>query len=796
MKKHIKIMIAVAFVCLVAVVGSIIFFKTKNNDAYITKKQWMEKLDSMEYFQSSYYVEDEGDEIATGEFIALTSMEMIGETRLNIYMRTIGKSEYDDKDTLFVDASDAFDFIKKDSLDKKISGDEIETLFSDFEIIYNEDSWVDDFVEITYSDSLIAIGDENIVSCDDSLSILKVSDVSEYKAGDVIGFTDPNTHYPTVRKIESISEDGTLAISEDVDISDVIVDATCSDIEEISLDNMLLSGYEEIPSNNATAETMSLRDGISSKGFKVHVACEDGDTTVEIEDKDSGKTYKSPVMSSQNDDSDYDVTIDVSGMYTKACWEYKWKEGFTYAEVNLIDTVSVSSQIGSVDIVDKKIKIFDSAIPIADGVLWVEFEFYIVFDAEGNVSLEMTVPMNVQGVWSKDGGLKTTKQASGEAIADLTGDINGNIMLRSEAVLSLFYLIDLIDAEVDVGANVKAEETIRSTGMICADVSIYCPIVKVSVCGDQNEKKKTYRSLIGTIMDNSISYDIIDEDNAPQYRMFHYELINGVGKEVDECTYGKDEEQAISEVQETTEKNTEKNAESQNIDVSVLYGLPQQVELAAKQYDINVENVDDGTGDTIELRTAELDIVDTGNGYRMNIATVKYYLGVSTVEFNTFIEKAIQDNGNSRTDMNGDKVIIYDIVGEYAVLTCAGEKFTLSYCEDGGGMSRLYHCEFIGEDGETYTMIINMGLVPDSFTDMMYYPICKDSQQVYREVTYEDDFYIDIPYDMANGTDIADCANNSGHDYSNSKPGAGQYYIQFSSDGQIVKLQGLWTDAY
>jgi hypothetical protein len=568
-------MIAVAFVCLVAVVGSIIFFKTKSNDAYITKKQWMEKLDSMEYFQSSYYVEDEGDEIATGEFIALTSMEMIGETRLNIYMRNIGKSEYDDKDTLFVDASDAFDFIKKDSLDKKISGDEIETLFSDFEIIYNEDSWVDDFVEITYSDSLIAIGDENIVSCDDSLSILKVSDVSEYKAGDVIGFTDPNTHYPTVRKIESISEDGTLAISEDVDISDVIVDATCSDIEEISLDNMLLSGYEEIPSNNATAETMSLRDGISSKGFKVHVACEDGDTTVEIEDKDSGKTYKSPVMSSQNDDSDYDVTIDVSGMYTKACWEYKWKEGFTYAEVNLIDTVSVSSQIGSVDIVDKKIKIFDSAIPIADGVLWVEFEFYIVFDAEGNVSLEMTVPMNVQGVWSKDGGLKTTKQASGEATADLTGDINGNIMLRSEAVLSLFYLIDLIDAEVDVGANVKAEETIRSTGMICADVSIYCPIVKVSVCGDQNEKKKTYRSLIGTIMDNSISYDIIDEDNAPQYRMFHYELINGVGKEVDECTYGKDEEQA-TELPEMTEKTTTE-IDGQNYSELDVYEILRQV---------------------------------------------------------------------------------------------------------------------------------------------------------------------------------------------------------------------------
>jgi hypothetical protein len=338
---------------------------------------------------------------------------------------------------------------------------------------------------------------------------------------------------------------------------------------------MLLSGYEEIPSNNATAETMSLRDGISSKGFKVHIACEDGDTTVEIEDKDSGKTYKSPVMSSQNDDSDYDVTIDVSGMYTKACWEYKWKEGFTYAEVNLIDTVSVSSQIGSIDIVDKKIKIFDSAIPIADGVLWVEFEFYIVFDAEGNVSLEMTVPMNVQGVWSKDGGLKTTKQASGEATADLTGDINGNIMLRSEAVLSLFYLIDLIDAEVDVGANVKAEETIRSTGMICADVSIYCPIVKVSVCGDQNEKKKTYRSLIGTIMDNSISYDIIDEDNAPQYRMFHYELINGVGKEVDECTYGKDEEQA-TELPEMTEKTTTE-IDGQNYSELDVYEILRQV---------------------------------------------------------------------------------------------------------------------------------------------------------------------------------------------------------------------------
>jgi hypothetical protein len=476
-------------------------------------------------------------------------MEMIGETRLKIYMKSIGKSVYDDRDTLFIDASDEFDFIKKDDLDKKISYDELETLFSDFEIIYNEDSWVDDFVEVTYSDSLITIEDEDIVSLDDDLSAMKVSDTSEYNAGDVIGFIDPNTNYPTVRKIEDISEDGTLTLSEDVDISEVLVDALCSDIEEISIDNMVLSGFEEVSNNNSTAGALGWKSEASSQGFKIHYVAEKGAAKIEIEDEDSGVTLTSSYSKA---DTDCDITLDVSDIYAMVCWE----KG-SYAEVIFSDKVSASVQTHSKDLVDKKIKVFESKIPAAYGLLWVKFEFYVVFDAEGSISVEIGVPSYLQASWSKESGFAAGKQDDDGIVMSVTGNVEGKAFFRTEAAINFMNIgDDVIDAELDVGMSAKAEATIRDdANMVCADVGVSFPVIKLSVCGDVNEDKHIYRSLIGKLQ-GGISFDLIDEDSTPKHEDFHFEIVNGIGGKVNECTYGKSAEDAINEPQETTGENT------------------------------------------------------------------------------------------------------------------------------------------------------------------------------------------------------------------------------------------------
>lgn len=236
--------------------------------------------------------------------------------------------------------------------------------------------------------------------------------------------------------------------------------------------------------------------------------------------------------------------------------------------------------------------------------------------------------------------------------------------------------------------------------------------------------------------------------------------------------------------EETIQSDADTDVET--VDFSFLYGAPVKIQITGKQYDVNVSTFTDGTNE-LENRSVKIDVIDTGSSYRLNVASVEYDLKVLRTNFDTFIQQAIENDGTYETDMNGDNLCIHNIIEGKEKIVCMGETFQLTYCKD-RSMGRGYECEFLGEDGQTYHLVTNLESETDDYTGEEVWTFAKDGEVARRKITYEKDAYIDIPYNMAENTNIGACAN--GERQNTSSP-AGNYFIMYDANGEIVKLQDL-----
>lgn len=255
------------------------------------------------------------------------------------------------------------------------------------------------------------------------------------------------------------------------------------------------------------------------------------------------------------------------------------------------------------------------------------------------------------------------------------------------------------------------------------------------------------------------------------------------------------EEETIQAEEEAIwqEEVTQTEAEAETVDFSYLYGAPVKVNITVKQVNADVSTYTDEAGNEWEDRRSKVDIIDTGSGYRLNVDSVAYDLKVSRDEFDEFIQQAIENDGVYETDMNGDKLCVYNIIEGKDILVIMGESFRLTYCKD-RGMGRGYMCEFLGEDDQIYQLVTNLESEIDDYTGKEVWMLVKDGEIGNRRIMYEEDAYIDIPYNMAENTDMAACAKGDRY-YTNSSP-TGVYNMQFDQDGSIIRLEDLWVGAY
>ena len=92
-----------------------------------------------------------------------------------------------------------------------------------------------------------------------------------------------------------------------------------------------------------------------------------------------------------------------------------------------------------------------------------------------------------------------------------------------------------MDVEADAGVAASAKVTTHPTSQVCADISISFPVIKISVCGDDNVD-----TIIGDV-GLSAEWEIISSDDAPVQLKLHYErLLDKTAQFVEICTYNQE----------------------------------------------------------------------------------------------------------------------------------------------------------------------------------------------------------------------------------------------------------------
>lgn len=667
-----------------------VFVFKKDTSQYITAEAWMEML--CEHTGSDPVDLPDGykdGDYADAKLIAVTAFETIDAHKLR---RVIGDIKLTDKE--YCKLADDYELLsaKKDGY----TSADCEKILERYNEIYFDDLWLDDYCEAEYKENVkhveaLAAAQEN--EADGTVRFDGNPDLSQ---GDILVYKDELGFMHTGR-VDAIGEDGSCQLSEPA-IEDVIDSVEVSDIREISYQDIYAnntaypadavisdSGKSHGGSSGAYMHAMHNENKVlsysnTSAGLQFTVEAEEDELTVTMRNKDTGEEVKYKSDIELGDGASGSLDVDLSDIEVAADMTYfTFQKGEKYAEYRLqMDSTVTGSLSLATDDDALKIPLFETTVPFEGGFVRLDFGVYLQLTAEGTYEITATLPMNICVRHDKTDGLRMLKgQAADSSIEQ---SLQGEAMLsaNAEARLWVFFLWDLLGAEVKAGAVGTAQIIERDDGMICKDISVDFPVIKGSAY------------LSGLFSQAEKEFDIYSGNTVWNY---HSEYIPGVRDgRVPECSYGNEELLAEYAV-------TYGNQEPQP-DISILYGH----DLYSK-FETNLLSVDEYPASSNEpaICTYWFDITDTGSGYEL-VGKLTIQDRLSDAKYQTFVEQAVDKNSRQdmvNEEMSSESDTAYDhyYTVNDTTMTNLGVTYTMqSYMENYNGRP---HCDFIGDNGKT-----------------------------------------------------------------------------------------------
>ena len=552
MKKKIIIGISVSVIVIVAIAAGIVTGasskKKSSNDinvsckAAVTKNEditcydWLKKLcnkmgveaDDYRKAAKEYgYITDSdefsNDDIASGGFMALTSMRAMGEGKMQIYLGT------DDaiSDNTNIELAINNNLIAEDSLDRGFSDQEADGILDKFDDLYYGEFWPEDIENVSYKENISQLQffdikdykeDENIIYIDESAA-------KNLKKGDTFVFD-----YMGEKIAKKIVEDmgnGTFSL-EDPEIDEVFNTLIVSDSASIGIDDIIsyygLDNVKVSAGKPVTMLTADVSGNINSKGFAIEAAVnDDNELEVTLTDNDTEAEYELPIKQKLNKKCEnFSIKWDVNNINVGAQVKYTLKSGLKYASVGVDIDSEISGEIGVEGDFSDGILLCQTPALIGSNLVAVNVALYIVPAVEGSVNLKVEVPYYAGVSYEKGKGVNGTM----------------GLYFRTAPMLVTMKSIPLLDAELDIGAEAEATRTGRPNGQICSDVNVKCPVFIIGV-GDESVKYKNKKSLLCT-MNISKSCEFT---SFARSKSLHYErLADGTKQFVKECTYNEQPE--------------------------------------------------------------------------------------------------------------------------------------------------------------------------------------------------------------------------------------------------------------
>lgn len=568
MKKKIIIGISVSVIVIVAIAAGVITGvsskKKSSNDinvsckAAVTKNEditcydWLKKLcnktgveaDDYRKAAKEYgYITDSdefsNDDIASGGFMALTSMRAMGEGKMQIYLGT------DDEisDNTNIELAINNNLIAEDSLDRGFSDQEADGILDKFDDLYYGEFWPEDIENVSYKENISQLQffdikdykeNENIIYIDESAA-------KNLKKGDTFVFD-----YMGEKIAKKIVEDmgnGTFSL-EDPEIDEVFNTLIVSDSASIGIDDIIsyygLDNVKVSAGKPVTMLTADVSGNINSKGFAIEAAVnDDNELEVTLTDNDTEAEYELPIKQKLNKKCEnFSIKWDVNNINVGAQVKYTLKSGLKYASVGVDIDSEISGEIGVEGDFSDGILLCQTPALIGSNLVAVNVALYIVPAVDGSVNLKVEVPYYAGVSYEKGKGVNGTMGLRSSMQTSIEAEGTMGLYFRTAPMLVTMRSIPLLDAELDIGAEAEATRTGRPDGQICSDVNVKCPVFIIGV-GDESVKYKNKKSLLCT-MDISKSCEFT---SFARSKSLHYErLADGTKQFVKECTYNEQPE--------------------------------------------------------------------------------------------------------------------------------------------------------------------------------------------------------------------------------------------------------------
>lgn len=550
---------------------------TKNDD--ITCYDWLKKLcnktgvEAEDYRNAAKeygYITDSdefsNDDIASGGFMALTSMRAMGQGKMQIYLGTDDEISDNTNIELAIDK----DLIGENSLDKGFSDEEADGILDKFDDLYYGEFWPDNIENVSYQENVSQIQffdikdykeDENIIYIDESAA-------KNLKKGDTFVF-DYNGE-KIAKKIVDDMGNGTFSL-EDPEMDEVFDTLIVSDSVSIGIDDIIsyygLDNVEVSAGKPVTTLAADVSGNISSKGFAIEAAVnDDNELEVILKDNDTDVEYKLPVKQKLNKKCEnFSIKWDINNINVGAQVKYTLKNGLKYASVGVDIGSEISGGIGVEGDFSDGIFLCQTPAPIGNHHVAVNVALYIVPTIEGSINLKVEVPFHAGVAYEKGKGVNETMGLSSSMQTSIEADGKMDLYFRTAPMLVTMKSIPLLDAELDMGAEAAATRTDRQNGQICSDVNVTGPIFKLGV-GDESVKYKNKQSLLCT-MNISKSCEF---SSFAKSKSLHYErLADGTKQFVEECTYN---EQSENDNPKESEASTEAPTQEQPTQEQITQG--------------------------------------------------------------------------------------------------------------------------------------------------------------------------------------------------------------------------------
>ena len=393
---------------------------TKNED--ITCYDWLKKLcnkmgveaDDYRKAAKEYgYITDSDefsdDDIASGGFMALTSMRAMGEGKMQIYLGT------DDEisDNTNIELAINNNLIAEDSLDRGFSDQEADGILDKFDDLYYGEFWPEDIENVSYKENISQLQffdikdykeDENIIYIDESAA-------KNLKKGDTFVFD-----YMGEKIAKKIVEDmgnGTFSL-EDPEIDEVFNTLIVSDSASIGIDDIIsyygLDNVKVSAGKPVTMLTADMSGNIHSKGFSIEAAVnDDNELEVTLTDNDTEAEYELPIKQKLNKKCEnFSIKWDVNNINVGAQVKYTLKSGLKYASVGVDIDSEISGEIGVEGDFSDGILLCQTPALIGSNLVAVNVALYIVPAVDGSVNLKVEVPYYAGVSYEKGKGVNGT----------------------------------------------------------------------------------------------------------------------------------------------------------------------------------------------------------------------------------------------------------------------------------------------------------------------------------------------------------------------------------------------------